>query len=65
MRCRMRAVQGLARIKRVSVNCPGLHPGYNSVGHHRTVARMEAAGRNPGRDTVINFFNTTPDYHPR
>jgi len=36
----------------------GAHPGYNSFGHHRTVARMEAAGRNPGRSTVINFFNT-------
>jgi hypothetical protein len=35
----------------------GAHPGYNSVGA-AFVARMQAAGRNPGRSTVINFFNT-------
>jgi hypothetical protein len=28
------------------------------------VARMKAAGRNPGRSTVVIFFNARPGFHP-
>ena len=47
--------------KRTSV---GRNPGYNSFGHHRTVARMEAAGRNPGRALREMMTVLLPGLHP-